>query len=93
MVMELTPAQVATFAAAHESLVATLKAQGLELDYSVESLKDLEALFGGLRQIREEEPARFRALAEGFWFRAGAYVAECSFEPCRTPGSRRWMAS
>jgi len=76
MVMEMTRAQVATFAAAHGSLVATLKAQGLELDYSLESLKNLEALFGGLRQIREEEPARFRALADGFWFRTGAYVAE-----------------
>jgi hypothetical protein len=74
--MELTPAQAATFALAHESLVSTLKADGLVMDYSLESLKDLETLFGALRELREQEPDRFEAVAPGFCFRAGAYVAE-----------------
>jgi hypothetical protein len=74
--MDLTSEQVAAFDAAHDSLVATFRAQGLELDYSLESLKDLEALCAGMRQTREEQPDRFHALASGFWFRAGAHAAE-----------------
>jgi len=74
--MTLTHEQLEAFKLTHESLVAQMTQQGLELDYSVESLKDVEALCGGFRLLREEEPDRAESVARGFQTMAGAYVAE-----------------
>jgi hypothetical protein len=88
--MELTPAQVNALTWAHERFVASLTAGGLVLDYSLESLQDLETLFGALRELREQEPGRFVAVAPGFRLGAGAYVAEVLRRAA--PGARLQMA-